>query len=141
MLIAFDGDAVLFSDEAERVYQEKGLAAFHAHEAHHADLPLAAGPFKGFLESLHQLQTQFDEETCPIRTALVTARSAPAHKRAIQTLRHWGIRLNEAFFLGDTPKTELLKAFNPDIFFDDQHRHCLPASTNTPTARVPGFIT
>ena len=109
--IAFDGDAVLFSDEAERVNQEKGLKAFVDSEKEKADQPLEGGPFKPFLAALHELQNAFSDEDCPIRTALITARSAPAHKRVIRTLRAWDIRLNESLFLGGMSKGEFLRSF------------------------------
>ncbi|MGE3920084.1 MAG: 5'-nucleotidase [Gammaproteobacteria bacterium] len=136
--IAFDGDAVIFSDEAEKIYQTEGLAAFTAKEKADADKPLSGGPFKGFLAALHALQNQFPIETCPIRTALVTARSAPAHERVIKTLRAWNIRLDEALFLGGLPKGEFLQAFGADFFFDDQHTHCHSATSNqVATGHVP----
>jgi 5'-nucleotidase len=135
--IAFDGDAVLFSPAAERTYRERGLAAFHRQEAEAAHVPLEAGPFARFLAAVHRLQSAFPEESCPIRTALVTARSAPAHKRAIHTLRAWGVRIDEAFFLGGMPKSGILRAFAPDIYFDDHVGHCEGAAGTVPTARVP----
>lgn len=134
--IAFDGDAVLFSSEAERIYREQGLTAFHQQEKLAADVPLEAGPFKSFLLSLHNIQKRFSEDECPIRTALVTARSMPAHKRAIKTLRAWNIRLDEAFFLGGVSKEGVLSVFRPHIFFDDQPTYCELAAKETPTARV-----
>jgi len=138
--IAFDGDAVLFSDESERVYQEQGLAAFQSHEASHCDIPLAPGPFQPFLAALHRLQTAQGEFSL-IRTALVTARSSPAHKRVIKTLRHWGIRIDEAFFLGGLDKAPVLRQFKPHIFFDDQTRYCATTRSVIPTGHVPSGIT
>jgi len=135
--IAFDGDAVLFSDVAERVYQEHGLDEFIATEKANAEQPLPGGPFKPFLAALHQVQSRFPNKDCPIRTALVTARSAPAHKRAILTLRAWGIRIDEALFLGGLSKGEFLHAFAADVFFDDQHGHCESANQYVATAHVP----
>ncbi|MEY3779024.1 MAG: hypothetical protein RL103_1232, partial [Pseudomonadota bacterium] len=120
--IAFDGDAVLFSDEAERVFQAEGLSAFQAHERAKAAQPLLAGPFKPLLAALHRLQ-QEGTPAMRIRTALVTARSAPAHERAIRTLMEWNIEVDEAMFLGGLPKGEFLKEFEPDFFFDDQTGH------------------
>jgi hypothetical protein len=120
--IAFDGDAVLFSDEAERVFQAEGLDAFQAHELSKADLPLPEGPFKPLLMALHRLQMAGNAQM-RIRTALVTARSAPAHERAIRTLMNWNIRVDEAMFLGGLPKGEFLREFEPDFFFDDQTGH------------------
>ncbi|MGV6825856.1 MAG: 5'-nucleotidase [bacterium] len=135
--IAFDGDAVLFSDEAERVYQQEGLAAFEASERAAAHEPLNPGPFRKFLEVLHDMQTLAGDGESPIRTALFTARGAPAHERVIRTLRGWGVRIDEALFLGGMDKAGFLKAFGADIFFDDQKRHCQLASQHVPTGHVP----
>jgi 5'-nucleotidase len=139
--IAFDGDAVLFSDEAERIFQEKGLAAFAESEQKSAREPLHAGPFKGFLQALHQLQGEFSHDDCPIRTALVTARSAPAHERVVRTFRSWNIRIDESLFLGGLDKSEFLKSFEADIFFDDQRGHCESASQVVATGHVPYGVT
>jgi 5'-nucleotidase len=135
--IAFDGDAVLFSDEAERVFREGGLNAFSESEKASAREPLAGGPFKNFLAALHRIQADFPIERSPIRTALVTARSAPAHERAIRTLRAWNVRVDEALFLGGLDKAPFLKTFGADIFFDDQRRHCEVASDLVATGHVP----
>ncbi len=134
---AFDGDAVLFSDEAERVYKQEGLEAFTASEQAAARKPLAGGPFKSFLSALHQLQQAFPASEAPIRTALVTARSAPAHERVIRTLRAWDIRIDESIFLGGLDKTEFLRAYQADVFFDDQRSHCESASPHIATGHVP----
>jgi len=135
--IAFDGDAVLFSDESEKIYQEQGLEAFIDHERTNALKPLPEGPFAKLLKTLSELQTEYDPQNSPIRTALVTARNGPAHERVIRTLRAWSVDINEAFFLGGMPKAEVLKAFKPHIFFDDQKTHCDGAADSIPTARVP----
>lgn len=135
--IAFDGDAVIFSDEAERIYKTQGLDAFQASEAESAKRPLPGGPFRGFLAALHQIQKDFGAERSPIRTALVTARSAPAHERVIRTLRAWNIRIDEAIFLGGLDKGAFLKAFGADIFFDDQELHCGSAAQHVATGHVP----
>ncbi|WP_444928103.1 5'-nucleotidase [Microbulbifer sp. TRSA002] len=137
---AFDGDAVIFSDEAERVYKTEGLAAFTEAERASAQKPLGGGPFKGFLEALQRLQAEFEMDTCPIRTALVTARSAPAHERVIRTLRAWDIRVDESVFLGGLPKGEFLRAFGADVFFDDQPSHCVSAGEHVATGHVPHGI-
>jgi 5'-nucleotidase len=139
--IAFDGDAVIFSDEAERVYQQHGLDVFADSEREAAELPLSGGPFKPVLEALHKIQSSYPITDNPIRTALVTARSAPAHKRVVLTLREWGIRIDEALFLGGRSKGEFLKAFGADIFFDDQQIHTESASAHVATAHVPNGIT
>lgn len=137
--IAFDGDAVLFSDEAEMVFQRSGLVAFQAHEREHSTTPLAAGPFKPLLLALQRLQ----QEPLPgmrIRTALVTARSAPAHERAIRTLMNWNIEVDEAMFLGGLPKGEFLREFEPDFFFDDQTGHVDSAAVHVPSGHVASGI-
>ena len=139
--IAFDGDAVIFSDEAERVYQQHGLDVFANSEREAANLPLTGGPFKPVLEALHKIQSAYPVIDNPIRTALVTARSAPAHKRVVLTLREWGIRIDEALFLGGRSKGEFLSAFGADIFFDDQQVHIESASAHVASAHVPSGIT
>ncbi|MEX2963552.1 5'-nucleotidase [Microbulbifer sp. TYP-18] len=136
---AFDGDAVIFSDEAEQIFKREGLAAFTAAEQARAQTPLGGGPFKGFLEALQRLQVEFGPD-CPIRTALVTARSAPAHERVIRTLREWNIRIDESVFLGGLPKGEFLRAFGADVFFDDQPNHCASAAEHVATGHVPHGI-
>ncbi len=137
--IAFDGDAVLFSDEAERVFQSEGLDAFQRHESSKALLPLPGGPFKPLLEALHRLQ-RAGGTGMRIRTALVTARSAPAHERAIRTLMNWNIRVDEAMFLGGLPKGEFLREFEPDFFFDDQTGHIESAAQHVPAGHVASGI-
>lgn len=125
--IAFDGDAVLFSDESERVYKEGGLKAFTEYEMSNQEKPLNGGPFKSFLEAIHRIQSLSDG-TQNIRTALVTARGSPCHKRVIHTLNSWNIRIDEAFFMAGTNKSPVLREFGADIFFDDQHSHCESAN-------------
>ena len=137
--IAFDGDAVLFSDEAERVFQSQGLSAFQEHEHAKASQPLLAGPFKPLLAALHRLQ-QEGTSAIRVRTALVTARSAPAHERAIRTLMQWNIEVDEAMFLGGLPKGEFLKEFEPDFFFDDQTGHIESAAQHVPAGHVASGI-
>jgi 5'-nucleotidase len=134
--IAFDGDAVLFSDEAEAVYQRDGLEAFTRHEAVNALQPLPPGPFKPLLEALHRLQS---EKGLPmkLRTALVTARSAPAHERAVRTLMEWNVAVDEAMFLGGLDKGTFLKAFEPDFYFDDQPLHIESARAHVAAGHVP----
>jgi 5'-nucleotidase len=134
--IAFDGDAVLFSDEAERVFKQQGLSAFENHEQSRAHVPLPPGPFKPLLDALHRLHSDSDPSTMKIRTALVTARSAPAHERAIRTLMNWNVEIDEAMFLGGLQKSEFLREFRPDFFFDDQTGHCEAASLVVPTGHV-----
>ena len=140
--MAFDGDAVLFADEGERVFQAQGLSAFQSHEATHAKRPLPPGPFKPLLEALHRLQQADDRDKVPmrLRTALVTARSAPAHERAIRTLMHWNIHVDEAMFLGGLEKGPFLREFEPDFYFDDQTRHVVSAAAHVPAGHVPHGI-
>jgi 5'-nucleotidase len=133
--IAFDGDAVLFSDEAEQVFAAQGLSAFQAHERDKASLPLSAGPFKPLLAALHRLQRS-GTPSMRIRTALVTARSAPAHERAIRTLMDWDIEVDEAMFLGGLDKGAFLREFEPDFFFDDQTGHIESAAQHVPAGHV-----
>lgn len=135
--IAFDGDAVVFTDESERIFQEKGLGAFEKNEEMNAENPLDEGPFANFLRKLSELQKFLGVEDCPIRTALVTSRGAPAHERVIRTLRAWDVRVDEVFFLGGVEKKDVLKAFGAQIFFDDQSIHTISASQAVPAALVP----
>lgn len=138
--IAFDGDAVLFSDESEKVFQARGLDAFQAHEKANSLNPLSDGPMKSFLNQLNKLRESSSELDFYVRTALVTARSAPAHERAIRTLMSWGIEVDEAMFLGGLDKAPFLKEFEPDFFFDDQIDHCESAVRVTPTGHVLGGL-
>lgn len=134
---AFDGDAVLFSDESEKIFKEQGLEAFTKNEKDSANQPLSGGPFRNFLGSLHRLQSRFPPGECPLRTALVTARAAPAHERVIRTLRDWDIRIDESLFLGGLSKGEFLRAYGADVFFDDQMTHVESASEHVSTGHVP----
>ncbi len=135
--IAFDGDAVIFGNESEKVYQENGLDAFIAHEREHAKNPLSKGPFFKFLKTISEIQDKFPMESSPIRTALVTARNFSTHERVLGTLEGWGVRVDEAFFQGGVQKYEVIKAFGADIFFDDQDAHLEHTSKETPSAKVP----
>ncbi len=135
--IAFDGDAVIFSDESEQIYKEKGIEAFTEHERENAKKPLPEGPFAKLLKTISIVQKKFGPDDPPIRTALVTARNAPAHERVIRTLRERGVNIDEAFFLGGIEKAEVLRSFGAHIFFDDQTVHTGPASKLVPSARVP----
>lgn len=135
--IAFDGDAVLFNEDSEKIFVERGLKAFEENERVNAKNPLQEGPFAGFLRTISRLQKEFPTRQAPIRTALVTSRSAPAHERVIRTLRAWDVRIDEAFFLGGISKAEILRAFGAHIFFDDQAVHTAMAARVVPSARVP----
>lgn len=135
--IAFDGDAVLFSDESELIFKKKGLEKFKENEARRADEPMQEGPFIKFLKVIADLQKALGEDQTFIRTALVTARNAPSHKRVIKTLREWGIRIDEMFFLGGISKKPVLQAFGAQIFFDDQKTYTVPASSVVPSGTVP----
>ncbi|HCF73265.1 MAG: 5'-nucleotidase [Proteobacteria bacterium] len=139
--IAFDGDAVLFADDSERVFQDQGLAAFAESERNNASTPMIGGPFRHFLAVVHQLQSDWPQDQSPIRTALFTARSAPAHERVIRTLRAWDIRIDEAVFLGGLDKGAFLDTFGADIYFDDQQAHCDSARQYVPTGHVPHGVT
>jgi len=139
--MAFDGDAVLFSDESERIYQRDGLAAFQRHEHCQAATPLGAGPFKPLLEALQRLRCHGPEAGMRMRTALVTARAAPAHERAILTLKNWQVEVDEAMFLGGLPKGAFLREFEPDFFFDDQTGHIENAAPHVPAGHVAAGVT
>ncbi len=139
--LAFDGDAVLFDDASERIYQEQGIEAFQNSEISRAREPLGGGPFRHFLAALHRLQAALPADDPPLRTALVTARAAPAHERVIRTLRAWGIRIDEALFLGGLPKGDFLRTFGADIFFDDQQGHVESAAEHVATGHVLHGVT
>jgi 5'-nucleotidase len=137
--IAFDADAVLFSDDSEYRYKSEGIEAFHQFESEHEHIPLAPGPFANLLRKLSKIQEQLPTsiELSPLRIAIVTARSAPSHMRVIKTLRHWGVYVDEAYFLGGLSKDKVLKAFGAHIFFDDQDIHLEEASKIVPSGKVP----
>ncbi len=134
--VAFDGDAVLFGDESERIFRDEGLDAFQENERLRHDEPLRSGPFRPFLEALGRIQARFPSEASPIRTALVTSRGAPAHRRVINTLRSWQVRVDETFFMGGVEKAEILRELRPHIFFDDQMAHLEDAAGSVPMAHV-----
>ncbi len=138
--IAFDGDAVLFSDDSEKIYKSSGLEAFTDNERKAANEPLSGGPFKPVLAALQQIQMAFPSGEAPLRTCLVTARAAPAHERVVRTLRAWNIRIDESLFLGGLDKGEFLSAFDADVFFDDQEGHCESARNHVATGHVPHGI-
>ncbi len=137
--VAFDGDSVIFSEESQKIFDEHGLEAFNKNEKNLANNPLSGGPFKSFLRELYKVQQSFPRNECPIRIALVTARSAPSHERVIKTLRKWKIRVDESMFLGGMDKTNFLKDFGADIFFDDQIENCKSACLEVPTGQVINF--
>jgi 5'-nucleotidase len=134
--IAFDGDAVLFGTESDQVFQEQGLEAFHRHETDMENVPMGPGPFASLLQAISAIQRGFPEGKCPIRTTLITARGAPAHKRLIKTLRTWGVAMNESFFMGGVSKASILKVFRPHIYFDDQSFNLEHAAKSLPSAHV-----
>ena len=135
--IAFDYDGVLVSQESEEIYQNNGIEAFWEHEKENAAKPPPEGPFKKLLTTLAQIQSEGDPSDPRVRIAIVTARNSPAHERVIRTLRHWGVNVNSAFFMGGVAKDEVLKAFRAHIFFDDQEVHLSLAATSVPSAHVP----
>ena len=136
--IAFDADAVLFSDESEQIYKSEGMAAFHKNETDNVDIPLNEGPHGKLLKSLSQIQKHMDPnvEINPLRLAIVTARNSPSHMRVINTLRSWEVYVDEAFFLGGMPKGKILQAFNAHIYFDDQDIHLQGTKEFVPSAKV-----
>jgi len=132
--IAFDADAVVFSEESELIFKEKGLEAFIENEHANAETAMKEGPFAKLLKTLSTIKEKDDSL---VKIAIVTARNSPAHKRVILTLRKWGCKIDEMFFLGGVAKDKVLKAFNAHIFFDDQDVHVQPASEVIPASRVP----
>lgn len=132
--IAFDADAVVFSDESELIYKQKGLEAFYENENANAENAMNEGPFAKLLKTLSKIK---EKDDTLVKIAIVTARNSPAHKRVILTLREWGCKVDEMFFLGGVAKDKVLKAFNAHIFFDDQDYHVGPASQLIPSGRVP----
>lgn len=138
--IAFDGDAVVFSPESDEIYKNKGLQAFLQHETDNATNPMTRGPFGEFLKKLSVLRKIYlnAEGFSKVRIAIVTARNAPAHARVVHTLRTWGTPADEAHFVGAREKAPILKAFGAHIFFDDQEKHVLGASSVVPAGHVPG---
>ncbi len=135
--IAFDADAVIFSEESEHIYKTQGLEAFLAHEKANVDTPMNEGPFAKLLMTLSFLQQHFPKNESPVRIAIVTARNSPAHERVVQTLRTWGVSVDEAFFLGGLSKDQILQAYQAHIFFDDQEAHLENASKLVPSGKVP----
>lgn len=137
--IAFDADAVLFSDESEYRYKTEGMASFHKYEKEHEDDALAEGPFAKLLIKLSKIQEHLPMriEYSPLRLAIVTARNAPSHKRVIKTLRKWGVYVDEVYFLGGLSKDKILKAMGAQIFFDDQDTHLIDSCKVVPSAKVP----
>ena len=143
--IAFDFDGVLADDSAERVFQSEGLEEYQDSESALADVPLSRGPMADFLEKINRIQGIEDARSVSdpqgfqrrVRVAVVTARSAPAHERAINSIRGWGLRVNDAFFLGGLPKGPILEVLRPHIFFDDQRRHVDGAAPSTPSVHIP----
>jgi 5'-nucleotidase len=137
--IAFDADAVIFSEESEVIYKTKGLEEFHSNEKANIKIPLAEGPYAKLLKMLSRIQEKMHTgvDRSPLRIAIVTARNSPSHMRVINTLREWNVYVDEAFFLGGVSKDKILEAFQAHIFFDDQELHLAPASKLVPTARVP----
>jgi len=137
--IAFDADAVLFSDDSEHRYKTEGIDAFHKYEQEHENDALEEGPFAKLLMKLSKIQEELPTsiELSPLRLAIVTARNAPSHMRVIKTLRKWGVYVDEAYFLGGLSKDKVLKAFGAHIFFDDQEVHLKTSSMIVPSGRVP----
>ncbi|MBK6543769.1 MAG: 5'-nucleotidase [Saprospiraceae bacterium] len=137
--IAFDADAVLFSEESELRYKTEGIDAFQQYEEEHENDPLKEGPFAKLLIKLSKIQEHLPTriELSPLRIAIVTARNAPSHMRVIKTLRKWGVYVDEAYFLGGLDKDKVLDAYGAHIFFDDQETHLEKASKVVPSGKVP----
>lgn len=147
--IAFDFDGVLADDASEQVFQATSdLAAFHEHETANLATPHAPGPLKALLAAINRIQDCEEERRLAdgtyrrrLHVALVTARSAPSHERALNSLKAWGVRVNDAFFLGGVEKARVLSILKPHIFFDDQLGHLTGAAAVAPSVHVPFGVT
>lgn len=146
--IAFDFDGVLAGDESEQVMQREGLGPFHAHEVKNVMQPHNPGPLKEFLVRMGRIQTAEEQRKKldptyenRFRVSIVTARNAPSHERALNTLKSWGVMANDAFFLGGIEKGKVLGVLRPHIFFDDQPAHLRSASTVVPSVHIPFGVT
>ncbi|MDX3638947.1 5'-nucleotidase [Streptomyces sp. MB09-02B] len=142
--IAFDFDGVLADDASEQIYQTDGIERFRSHETMNAATPHDPGPLRDFLASINRLQQCEEEQrtTDPgyqirVHVSLVTARNAPAHERAVRSLKDWGVTVNDAFFLGGIDKSTIMRVLKPHIFFDDQVGHLTGTSRYTPSVHVP----
>ncbi|MFD8422538.1 5'-nucleotidase [Streptomyces sp. NPDC059466] len=142
--IAFDFDGVLADDASEQVYQADGIEVFRSHETMNAATPHDPGPLRDFLASLNRLQQREEVQRAKdphykirVHVSLVTARNAPAHERAVRSLKGWGVTVNDAFFLGGIDKSTIMGVLKPHIFFDDQVGHLVGTSLNTPSVHVP----
>ncbi len=144
MRIAFDFDGVIADDEAEAVFKGDNLEKFHEYEDKNSNIPHKPGPladlFKklSFLQKLEERERERDTNYKPIiRTAIVTARNAPAHERVITTLEDWGVSANESFFLGGMVKNRILSRLKPHMFFDDQISHLESEAGDIPMVHIP----
>ena len=143
--VAFDFDGVIADDSAEKVYQTRGIKAFYDSETAHAQTAISPGPLGDLFRKLGNLRTLEDEREELdgsyrrfLKTAIVTARSAPAHKRVVNTLRSWNITVDETHFLGGMDKGRILEILKPHVFFDDQrHPHLDSAGRFTPSVHIP----
>ncbi|GGZ29107.1 5'-nucleotidase [Streptomyces poonensis] len=142
--IAFDFDGVLADDASEQVFQADGIEGFRSHETRNAATPHDPGPLRDFLAGVNRLQRREEEQRAKdpdyrirVHVSLVTARSAPAHERAVRSLKGWGVTVNDAFFLGGIDKSTIMGVLKPHIFFDDQVGHLTGTSRSTPSVHVP----
>ncbi len=143
--VAFDFDGVIADDSAEQVFKKEGIDAFYSSETEKAQTAIASGPLGDLFRKLGNLRTLEDEREEQdrnyhrfLKTAIVTARSAPAHRRVINTLRSWNITVDETHFLGGMDKGRILETLRPHIFFDDQeHPHLDSAQAFTPSVHIP----
>ncbi|WP_328540412.1 5'-nucleotidase [Streptomyces sp. NBC_00344] len=142
--IAFDFDGVLADDASEQVYQADGIEKFRSHETVNAATPHDPGPLRDFLASVNRVQRHEEEQRTRdpdykirVHVSLVTARNAPAHERAVRSLKNWGVTVNDAFFLGGIDKGAVMRILKPHIFFDDQVGHLTGTSHTTPSVHVP----
>jgi 5'-nucleotidase len=142
--ICFDFDGVLATDASEQIFQTEGIEGFRAYEIANAGIPHDAGPLKDFLAAVNRIQQREEEQRrqdpdyrIRVHVSIVTARNAPAHERPVMSLKQWGVRVNDAFFLGGIDKGVIMEVLKPHIFFDDQEGHIASAARTTPSVHVP----
>ncbi len=125
--VAFDGDAELFADDGEA-----GEAADPASRSAGRGAPPAS--FARLLGALAMFGSDGRGRGPRLRTALVSSRTGAVQERMLRTLRRFGLQLDEAFFVGDLPKSEILAAFRPHVAFGEHPRAA--ARTLRPVAAV-----
>jgi 5'-nucleotidase len=144
--VAFDFDGVIADDESERVYTNAGgvLDQYHQYETSHVNDPHSPGPLADFFKKLALFQrietSKKDNDPTYkkiIKTAIITARNSPSHERAINTLKYWGVSVDDMFLLGGIEKRRILEVYKPHLYFDDQKTHLDSRLTDIPLVHIP----